>query len=90
VAQKGTPESPIFQSVKIGNVVCGGDDLVFISGPCSVESEPQIMEAARLVKEAGAHCLRGGVVKYRSSPYSGWEGLGASDTSRSGRASGSS
>jgi len=80
VAQKGTPEKPIFQSVKIGNVVCGGDDLVFISGPCSVESEPQIMEAARLVKEAGAHCLRGGVVKYRSSPYSGWEGLGASDT----------
>jgi 3-deoxy-7-phosphoheptulonate synthase len=80
VAQKGTPEKPIFQSVKIGSVVCGGDDLVFISGPCSVESEPQIMEAARLVKEAGAHCLRGGVVKYRSSPYSGWEGLGASDT----------
>jgi len=80
VAQKGTPEKPIFQSVRIGNVVCGGDDLVFISGPCSVESEPQIMEAARLVKEAGAHCLRGGVVKYRSSPYSGWEGLGASDT----------
>ena len=80
VAQKGTPERPIFQSVTIGNVVCGGDDLVFISGPCSVESEPQIMEAARLVKEAGAHCLRGGVVKYRSSPYSGWEGLGASDT----------
>jgi 3-deoxy-7-phosphoheptulonate synthase len=80
VAQKGTPERPIYQAVKIGNVVCGGDELVFISGPCSVESESQIMEAARLVKEAGAHCLRGGVVKYRSSPYSGWEGLGASDT----------
>src|SRR5437773_5745303 len=38
------------------------------------------MEAARLVKEAGGNALRGGVVKYRSSPYSGWEGLGASDT----------
>jgi 3-deoxy-7-phosphoheptulonate synthase len=38
------------------------------------------MEAARLVKEAGGDALRGGVVKYRSSPYSGWEGLGASDT----------
>ena len=37
------------------------------------------MEAARMVKEAGAQCLRGGVVKYRSSPYSGWEGLGSSD-----------
>jgi 3-deoxy-7-phosphoheptulonate synthase len=79
-AQKGTPERPLYQQVMIGDVACGGDELVFISGPCSVESEPQIMEAARLVKEAGAQCLRGGVVKYRSSPYSGWEGLGASDT----------
>jgi 3-deoxy-7-phosphoheptulonate synthase len=80
VAQKGTPDRPLYQTVKIGNVVCGGDELVFISGPCSVESEAQIMEAARLVREAGGQCLRGGVVKYRSSPYSGWEGLGASDT----------
>jgi len=80
VAQKGTPEQPLFQTVAIGNVVCGGDDLVFISGPCSVESEAQIMDAARMVKEAGGQCLRGGVVKYRSSPYSGWEGLGATDT----------
>jgi 3-deoxy-7-phosphoheptulonate synthase len=79
-AQKGTPDRPIYQTVRIGRVVCGGDDLVFISGPCSVESEAQIMEAARLVKEAGGDALRGGVVKYRSSPYSGWEGLGASDT----------
>src|SRR5947199_6845944 len=79
-AQKGTPERPLYQPVKIGGVVCGGDDLVFISGPCSVESEAQIMEAARLVKEAGGQCLRGGVVKYRSSPYSGWEGLGSTDT----------
>src|SRR3989449_7393089 len=39
-AQKGGPEAPIYQTVKIGKVVCGGDDLVFISGPCSVESEP--------------------------------------------------
>jgi len=80
VAQKGTPEQPLFQTVAIGSVVCGGDDLVFISGPCSVESEAQIMDAARMVKEAGGQCLRGGVVKYRSSPYSGWEGLGATDT----------
>jgi len=78
-AQKGTAERPIFQTVRIGDVVCGGDDLVVIAGPCSVESEGQVMEAARLVKEAGAHALRGGVVKYRSSPYSGWEGLGADD-----------
>jgi len=80
VAQKGTPDRPLYQTVAIGNVVCGGDDLVFIAGPCSVESEKQIIEAARMVKDAGGQCLRGGVVKYRSSPYSGWEGLGASDT----------
>src|SRR5207245_2428899 len=79
-AQKGAPDRQIYQTVKIGSVVCGGDDLVIISGPCSVESEAQVMEAARIVKEAGAQCRRGGVVKYRSSPYSGWEGLGASDT----------
>jgi 3-deoxy-7-phosphoheptulonate synthase len=80
VAQKGTPEQPIFQTVRIGGLTCGADELVFISGPCSVESERQIMDAARMVKEAGCEALRGGVVKYRSSPYSGWEGLGASDS----------
>ncbi|MFN8545425.1 MAG: 3-deoxy-7-phosphoheptulonate synthase [Candidatus Binatia bacterium] len=78
-AQKGGPVTPIYQTVRIGSVVCGGDDLVVVSGPCSVESEKQIMESARLVKEAGCQALRGGVVKYRSSPYSGWEGLGSSD-----------
>ncbi|TMA51213.1 MAG: 3-deoxy-7-phosphoheptulonate synthase, partial [Deltaproteobacteria bacterium] len=80
VAQKGGPDKPIYQTVPIGGVACGGGDLVVIAGPCSVESETQILEAARLVKEAGAQCLRGGVVKYRSSPYSGWEGLGSTDT----------
>ncbi len=79
VAQKGAPGRAIYTTVRIGDVVCGGDDLAFIAGPCSVESERQIMEAARMVKAAGCQALRGGVVKYRSSPYSGWEGLGASD-----------
>jgi 3-deoxy-7-phosphoheptulonate synthase len=79
VSQKGTPDKPFFSTVAIGKVQCGGDQLAFISGPCSVESEAQIMEAAKLVKESGGDALRGGVVKYRSSPYSGWEGLGASD-----------
>ena len=78
-AQKGDPLHRIHSQVKIADVTCGGDELVVIAGPCSVESEPQIMEAARMVREAGARCLRGGVVKYRSSPYSGWEGLGSSD-----------
>src|SRR5215475_5408114 len=50
VAQKGTPDRPLYQAVQIGHVACGGDDRVFISGPCSVESEAQIMEAARLVR----------------------------------------
>lgn len=79
VSQKGTPDKPFYSTVDIGKVACGGDDLAFISGPCSVESETQIMESAKLVKEAGCDALRGGVVKYRSSPYSGWEGLGSSD-----------
>lgn len=79
VAQKGEPGKPIHLTVDIGGVTVGGPELVVIAGPCSVESERQILESARLVKEAGAQCLRGGVVKYRSSPYSGWEGLGSSD-----------
>ena len=79
VAQKGEPGQPLRTIVDIGGVKVGGGDLVVIAGPCSVESERQILEAARMVKEAGAQCLRGGVVKYRSSPYSGWEGLGSSD-----------
>ena len=48
-AQKGTADRPIFSTVRIGSVVCGGDDLVFIAGPCSVESESQIMDSARMV-----------------------------------------
>jgi 3-deoxy-7-phosphoheptulonate synthase len=78
-AQKGEPGRPLHAVVDIGGVKVGGGDLVVIAGPCSVESEAQVFEAARMVKEAGAQCLRGGVVKYRSSPYSGWEGLGSSD-----------
>ena len=78
VAQKGEPGDLIHRPVRIGAVEVGGDELTVIAGPCSVESETQIMEAARLVKESGAKALRGGVVKYRSSPYSGWEGIGSS------------
>jgi len=78
-AQKGEPGKPLHVTIDIGGVTIGGSELVVIAGPCSVESESQIMESARMVKEAGAQCLRGGVVKYRSSPYSGWEGLGSSD-----------
>ena len=58
-----------------GGVAVGGTEVVAIAGPCSVESERQIVEAARQVKEAGAVILRGGAWKPRSSPYS-FQGLG--------------
>ncbi len=51
-AQKGDPLHPMRSTVAIGSVVAGGDDLTVVAGPCSVESEPQIMEAARIVREA--------------------------------------
>src|SRR5258706_407716 len=63
-AQKGAPGRLMYQRVRIGSVECGGDDVVVIGGPCSVEGEVQITEAARMVKEAGCDALRGGVVKY--------------------------
>jgi 3-deoxy-7-phosphoheptulonate synthase len=56
-------------------VVFGGNDIQIIAGPCSVESEHQIVTAARLVREAGATALRGGAFKPRSSPYS-FQGMG--------------
>jgi 3-deoxy-7-phosphoheptulonate synthase len=58
-----------------GGVAVGGTEVVAIAGPCSVETEKQIIEAARLVKDAGAVILRGGAWKPRSSPYS-FQGLG--------------
>ncbi|HMA22552.1 MAG TPA: 3-deoxy-7-phosphoheptulonate synthase [Gemmatimonadaceae bacterium] len=53
----------------------GGSEIVIIAGPCSVESEHQIVTAARAVRDAGATALRGGAFKPRSSPYS-FQGLG--------------
>ncbi|HEU4954910.1 MAG TPA: 3-deoxy-7-phosphoheptulonate synthase [Gemmatimonadales bacterium] len=58
-----------------GGLTVGGDDVVVMAGPCSVESESQILEAARLVREAGATVLRAGAFKPRSSPYS-FQGMG--------------
>jgi len=55
-------------------VTIGGDQLVMMAGPCSVESEQQIMESALAIKKAGAHILRGGAFKPRTSPYS-FQGL---------------
>ena len=66
------PESTTF---KVGSVTIGGGELVIMAGPCSVESEEQVMDTARAVKEAGGNILRGGAFKPRSSPYS-FRGLG--------------
>ena len=56
--------------IKVGNVQIGGGSLTLIAGPCSVESEEQICEIAKKVKESGATLLRGGAFKPRTSPYS--------------------
>ena len=60
--------------VKIGNTAVGGTKLSVMAGPCSVESNEQIEEVAKAVKEAGATVLRGGAFKPRTSPYA-FQGL---------------
>jgi chorismate mutase/prephenate dehydratase len=65
--------------VRVGDVLVGGDGFVVMAGPCSVESGSQITATARFVRDHGAHVLRGGVFKPRTSPYAfqglGWQGL---------------
>ncbi len=56
--------------VRVGSVSVGGDLFCVMAGPCAVESREQIMETAEFVKKAGAHVLRGGAYKPRTSPYS--------------------
>ncbi|MCD6228629.1 MAG: 3-deoxy-7-phosphoheptulonate synthase [Candidatus Omnitrophota bacterium] len=53
----------------------GGKEIIVIGGPCSIESEEQLLEVAKKIKEAGAKVLRGGAFKPRTSPYS-FQGLG--------------
>jgi 3-deoxy-7-phosphoheptulonate synthase len=55
--------------IKINGTEIGGDEFVVMAGPCSVESEKQIMQAAEGVAQAGAKMLRGGAFKPRTSPY---------------------
>jgi 3-deoxy-7-phosphoheptulonate synthase len=59
----------------LDGVQIGGDGVVIIAGPCSVESRSQLLETAYAVREAGAHALRGGAYKPRTSPYA-FQGLG--------------
>ena len=60
---------PLNTIVEAGNAKIGGGHFALISGPCSVESEDQIIEVAEAVKAAGTHILRGGAFKPRTSPY---------------------
>ena len=73
VSREWKPEST---TVRLpGGLSIGGDEVIVMAGPCSVETEQQILAAARAVRESGATVLRAGAFKPRSSPYS-FQGLG--------------
>jgi len=72
VSREVKPEDSV---VEIGAVKIGGNALAVVAGPCAVESLEQTLTVARAVKKAGAHLLRGGAYKPRTSPYS-FQGLG--------------
>ena len=71
--RKFHPEDTV---VEAGGVKIGGGNFALVAGPCSVESEEQVVAIARAVKAAGASMLRGGAFKPRTSPYA-FQGLGA-------------
>ena len=62
--------------VKVGDIEIGGNEPIFMAGPCAVESKAQLFKIAEGVKMAGAHILRGGIFKPRTSVHS-FQGLGA-------------
>ena len=70
--RKFHPEDTVIQ---VGNTRIGGGTLTIMAGPCSVESEDQVVAIARAVKASGATMLRGGAFKPRTSPYA-FQGLG--------------
>jgi 3-deoxy-7-phosphoheptulonate synthase len=61
-------------TIRLGNALLGSDDVVIMAGPCTVESREQVVLTAEGVRDLGAHVLRGGAYKPRSSPYS-FQGL---------------
>lgn len=71
VSRKRVPEGTV---IDVSGIQIGGPEIVIIAGPCSVESEEQLSSTATAVKELGAHILRGGAYKPRTSPYS-FQGL---------------
>lgn len=72
VSREFKPDNTV---VKVDGVSIGGEGFVVMAGPCAVEGHDQVLSAARAVKKAGAHILRGGAFKPRTSPYS-FQGLG--------------
>ena len=72
VSREVKPEDTV---IEVGGVRLGGPGIEVMAGPCSVESREQLMAAAHAVKAAGAHFLRGGAFKPRTSPYE-FQGLG--------------
>jgi len=72
---KLTGEQSEHRIIKAGDIEIGGDEPVFIAGPCAVESKAQLFTIAEGVKKAGAHILRGGIFKPRTSVHS-FQGLG--------------
>ncbi len=60
--------------IRINDLEIGGNQFIIMAGPCSIESEGQLMECAYIAKKGGAHILRGGAFKPRTSPYS-FQGL---------------
>ncbi len=67
-----SPQNSVF---RINGISIGGSEIILMAGPCAVESRSQLLETAFAVREAGAHVLRGGAFKPRTSPYS-FQGLG--------------
>ena len=73
--QVGRKFHPQDTTVQVGSAMFGGGHFALIAGPCSVESEAQIVDIARSVKSSGANVLRGGAFKPRTSPYA-FQGMG--------------
>ena len=73
VSREWRPEPTIIELANGTRI--GGNEVVLMAGPCSVESEEQILSVAHRLRDAGATILRGGAFKPRTSPYS-WQGLG--------------
>ena len=67
---------PMDSIIEVGSAKIGGGNFAMIAGPCSVETEEQIISVAQSVKAAGATILRGGAYKPRTSPYA-FQGLGS-------------